>query len=256
MDTLFFILAKLVGALIRVETWIVLALVLIVLAQLLHRRRLALAFSAATIAALLTLGVLPLGDLLLRPIESVYPANPNLARVDGIIVLGGGEDTRAADFWGQAQVNEGGDRYLAALELARRFPQARLMFTGGSGALLLGSAEAAMAEQVFRAQGIAPERLLLEGQARNTAENARLSLKLAAPTSGEVWVLVTSAFHMQRAMRSFEAAGWSGLIAYPVDYRTAAFRDGIGWDLARNLAVLNTAIKEQVGQLAYRLTSR
>jgi hypothetical protein len=57
-------------------------------------------------------------------------------------------------------------------------------------------------------------------------------------------------------MRSFEAAGWTGVAAYPVDYRTAAFRDGIGWDLAGNVAVLNTAIKEQVGQLAYRLTGR
>lgn len=254
MDTLFFILAKLLVALIRVETWIVLALALIVLAQLTHRRHLAL--SAATLAALLTLCVLPLGDLLLRPIESAYPANPNLTRVDGIIVLGGGGNMQAADFWGQAQLSAAGGRYLAALDLARRFPRARLLFTGGSGALLQGSAEAAMAGQVFRAQGIAPERLLLEGQARNTAENARLSLRLAAPTPGEVWVLVTSAFHMPRAMRSFKAAGWSGLTAYPTDHRTAAFRDGVGWDLARNLSVLNTAIKELVGQLAYRLTSR
>ena len=171
---------------IRSETWITLALGLTLLAQLLQRRRLALALSATTLAALLTLGVLPLGDLLLQPIERAYPANPILTRVDGIILLGGGEDTREAAFWGQAQVNASGDRYLAALALARRFPEARLLFTGGSGSLrdLLGSgsAEAAMAEQVFRDQGIAPERRLLEGQARNTAENARLSWALAAPT--------------------------------------------------------------------------
>lgn len=249
-------MSKLVGALIRVETWIVISLALIVLAQL----RRSLALSVTTLAALLTLGILPMGDLLLQPIERAYPANPTLTRVDGIILLGGSEDTRVADFWGQAQVNEGGDRYLAALALARRFPQARLLFTGGSGALrdLIGSGgtEAAMAGQIFRDQGIAPERLLLEDQARNTAENARLSLALAAPTRGEVWVLVTSAFHMPRAMRSFAQAGWTGLKAYPVDYRTSAFRDGIGWDLAANIAVLNIAIKEQVGQFAYRLTSR
>ena len=260
MDTIFFLLAKLVGALIRVETWIVIALALIVLAQLLQRRRLALALSASTLLTLLTLGILPLGDLLLQPIERAYPANPTLTRVDGIIVLGGGEAARVAAFWRQTQVNEAGDRYVAALALARRFPRSQVLFTGGSGALrdLLGpgSAEATMAAEVFREQGIAPDRLLLEGQARNTAENARLSLALAAPAPGEVWVLVTSAFHMPRAMRSFEAAGWTGVVAYPVDYRTAAFRDGMGWDLAGNLAVLNTAIKEQVGQLGYRLTGR
>jgi hypothetical protein len=57
-------------------------------------------------------------------------------------------------------------------------------------------------------------------------------------------------------MRSFEAAGWTGLVVWPVDYRTAQFTDDIGWDLTGNLQVLNTAIREQVGQLAYRLTGR
>ncbi len=260
MDTLFFVLAKLVGVLIRVETWIVLALALSVLAQLRQRRRRALALDLTTLLTLLALGILPLGDLSLQPLERTYPASPTLTRVDGIVVLGGGEDTQVAAFWGQTQLNEAGDRYVAALALARQFPQAQVLFTGGSGALrdLLGpgSVEAGMAADVFRAQGIAPERLLLEGQARNTAENARLSLALASPAPGEVWLLVTSAFHMPRAMHSFAKAGWTGVVAFPVDYRSAAFRDGIGWDLAGNLAVLNTAIKEQVGQLSYRLLGR
>ncbi len=69
-------------------------------------------------------------------------------------------------------------------------------------------------------------------------------------------MLVTSASHMTRAMRSFEAAGWTGLIAYPVDYRTGSFRDGMGWDLVGHLEILNAAIRAQVGQLAYRLTGR
>ena len=113
-----------------------------------------------------------------------------------------------------------------------------------------------MAGRFFRDQGVAPERLLLEGQSRNTAENARLSLDLAAPAPHETWVLVTSAFHMPRAMRSFEAAGWTGLVPWPVDYRTSAFTDGVGWNLTRNLQVLNTAIRERVGQVAYRLSGR
>jgi uncharacterized SAM-binding protein YcdF (DUF218 family) len=260
MDTLFFVTAKLVSALIRVDTWIVLILALIVLALVLERRRLALRLSAGAFVVLLTLSLLPLGDLLLQPLEASYPVNPELSRVDGIIVLGGGEVARISEFWGQPQLNEAGDRYTAALALARQFPQAQLLFTGGSGALRDlaggGSVEAEMAGAFFLGQGVASGRLLLEGKSRNTAENARLSLALSAPAPGEVWVLVTSAFHMPRAMRSFEAAGWTGVVAYPVDYRTASFRDGIGWDLVGNLAVLNTAIKEQVGQLAYRLTGR
>jgi len=260
MDTIFFIASKLIGALLRPDTWVIIALGLIVLALLTQRRRIALWISSVTLAALSALAILPLGDLMLQPIERSYPAQPPLGRVDGIIVLGGGEDARASAYWDQIQLNEGGERYTAALALARQFPEARVLFTGGSGTLRdvagTSTSEANMAGQFFRDQGIAPDRLLLEGQSRNTAENARLSLAVASPAAGETWVLVTSAFHMPRAMRSFEMAGWSGLLPWPVDYRTASFADGIGWNLTRNLQVLNTAIREQVGQIAYRLSGR
>jgi len=260
MDTIFFIASKLIGALLRPDTWIILALAGVILAVVLNRRRLALWVGTITLNLLIVLAILPLGDLLLQPIERSFPAQPVLDQVDGIVVLGGGEDARASAFWGQTQLNEGGERYTAALELAERFPEARLLFTGGSGALrdLAGTqtSEADMAGRFFRDQGVAPARLLLEGQSRNTAENARLSLALAAPKPGETWLLVTSAFHMPRAMRSFEAAGWTGLVPWPVDYRTSAFAGGIGWNLTRNLQVLNTAIREQVGQIAYRLSGR
>ncbi len=67
---------------------------------------------------------------------------------------------------------------------------------------------------------------------------------------------MTNAFHMPRAMRSFKDAGWTGLVSWPVDYRTYALTDGVGWNLTKNLQVLNTAIREQVGQIAYRLSGR
>ena len=233
---------------------------MIVLALMMKRRRLALWTGSVTLALLVALAVLPFGNLLLQPIERTYPARPQPDRVDRIIVLVGGGDARSSAYWGQMQLNEGGDRFTVALALARNFPQARVLFTGGSGALrdLSGAAtsEAEMAERFFRDQGLTPERLLLEARSRNTAENARLSLALAAPAPGETWVLVTSAFHMPRAMRSFETAGWPGLVPWPVDYRTSSFTDGIGWNLTRNLQVLDTAIREQIGQLAYRLSGR
>ncbi len=260
MDTVFFIAAKLVGAFLRLDTWILISLMGIVLALLRQRHRLALGISAATLVALLTLSIFPLGSLLLQSIEERYPANPSLSRVDGIIVLGGGEDLRASSYWRQIQFNEGGDRFAAGLSLARRFPKAKLLFAGGSGALrdLAGPtvSEASIAEQFFLDHGIRPDRLLLEGRSRNTAENARFSLELAAPDDTQTWVLVTSAFHMPRAMRSFETAGWSDLVAWPVDYRTSWFAGQIGWDLTRNMQILHIAIREHIGQLVYQVSGR
>ena len=108
----------------------------------------------------------------------------------------------------------------------------------------------------FVSLGIDPDQITWEDQSRNTAENARFSNEVAAPTSGETWVLVTSAFHMGRALASFNAAEWGEIIPNPVDFRTRSFIDGIGWNLAGNLEVLNIAIKEWVGRLAYRVTGQ
>ncbi|MFZ5965206.1 YdcF family protein [Thalassococcus sp. BH17M4-6] len=260
MDTVFFVVAKLAGALLRPDTWIVIAVAGTVLLLLKKRHRLALVTSGVTVAVLLIVGIFPLGSLLLQPVERTYPANPPLSQVDGIIVLGGGEDIGASLYWDQPQLNEGGDRYVAGLALARRFPEARLLFAGGSGALRdvagMRVSEASVAEQLFRAQGIAADRLLLEDRSRNTAENARLGLELAAPAEDETWVLVTSAFHMPRAMQSFRSAGWPDLVAWPVDYRTSRFVDGIGWNLSGNMQILGIAVREHVGRLAYRLSGR
>ncbi|GAA6201298.1 YdcF family protein [Aquicoccus sp. SU-CL01552] len=260
MDTLFFVISKLVGFLIRPESWIIAAVALTTLAIAVNRRRLALATGGLTLVFLLTLSILPLGEMLLRPIESEFPVDPPLVHVDGIIVLGGAEDARATAAWGQPQLNEGAERFTAALALARRFPEARVLFTGGSSALrsLIGKSdrEATVAARFFATQGLIRDRLILEGRSRNTAENAKLSLKLVNPDPDQTWVLVTSAFHMKRAMRSFANAGWAGLVPYPVDFRTGKVASGIGWNLARNLTVLNTAIKENIGLMAYRFAGK
>lgn len=93
--------------------WIVLALAVVVLAVVLNRRRLTLWVGSITLTVLIALTIFPLGDLLLRPVDRTYQAEPSLGQVNGIIFLGGGEDARASAFWGQMQLNEGGERYTA-----------------------------------------------------------------------------------------------------------------------------------------------
>ncbi|MGM0583338.1 MAG: YdcF family protein [Pseudomonadota bacterium] len=262
MDTLFFIASKLVWALIRPETLLILLLAAGLLALQFGRRRLAFASLAASLGGFVIIALFPLGDALLAPLEARYPPEPEIAgAVVGIVVLGGGEDARAAQRWGQPAVNETGERFLAAIALAGRFPQARVLFTGGSGALMGSeSREARVAERILTSAGIEEERLLLEHRSRNTAENAQLSLKLLAEAEGGMgqgaWLLVTSAFHMPRAVASFCAAGWREIVPWPVDFRSGAGSLAPSWDLAGHLAVLNTAVKERVGLLAYRVTGR
>jgi len=53
---------------------------------------------------------------------------------------------------------------------------------------------------LFESLGVDKSRLLMERSSRNTEENAKFSKVLAAPKSGERWWLVTSAYHMPRAL--------------------------------------------------------
>lgn len=258
MDTLFFILAKFVGVALKIETLLVLLALLLTWAVRRDRHSLARCTSVCLLLLIGGIGVFPLGDLLLRRLEVTPTALEDGEPIDGIIVLGGSEDVAASIASGQAQLGEGADRHIATLALARRYPEARILFAGGSGRLrdVNGAevSEAAIAEQIYLGQGIMPYRLLFESRSRNTSENARLARALVEPQAGERWVLITSAFHMPRALRSFEAAGWSGLISYPTDYRTRLWSDGLGWNFGRNLQVLNTALSEWAGRAAYART--
>lgn len=224
------------------------------------RPRLARWSGRVTLVALLAVGIFPIGDILLRPLEAEFPPRAAPEQIDGIVVLGGVEDQRATAAWGEPQLNEAAERLTAAAALAIVHPEARLVFSGGSGRLrstVLGQPDIpSVAVDFFVSLGIDPGRITWEDQSRNTAENAWFSYEVAAPASGETWVLVTSAFHMGRALASFDAAGWREIIPHPVDYRTGSFNDGIGWNLSGNLEVLNIAIKEWVGRVAYRLTGR
>ena len=260
MDTAFFILSKLVGLALQIETWLALGMALSLLGGVLARPRLARWSGGITLAALLLVSMFPIGELLLRPLEAEFPPRAAPEQIDGIVVLGGVEDPRATASWGQPQLNAAAERITAAAALAIQHPNARLVFSGGSGRLrdtVVGRPDIpSVAVDVFVSLGIDPGQVTWEDQSRNTAENARFTYEFVGPASGETWVLVTSAFHMGRALSSFEAAGWGTMTPYPVDYRSGSFSKGIGWNLAGNLEVLNIAIKEWVGRFAYQVSGR
>ncbi len=206
----------------------------------------------------LALMLLQPGAALLWLLENHFPANPPLpAQVDGIIVLGGAVDPLRSRERAQVNVNDSGERLLEFARLAQRFPQARLVFTGGSGdPFQQDLKEAALMPPLLQALGVDPARVLFEDQSRTTFENARLSRPLAQVGPGETWVLVTSARHMPRAVASFRAAGWP-VIAWPADFRTDPVFDWQpGLDLVRTLGSLEAGLYEWAGLTWYRLSGK
>lgn len=200
-----------------------------------------------------------LGYVLLRPLEAAFavPALPP-ANVDGIIVLGGGMDSEINEARGGYELNRAGDRFSEALRLARVYPAAKVLVTGGIGDLdQQGEPEAVAAQRFFAAMGIDAERILVEPRARNTEENAQFSRALVAPGPGETWLLVTSAYHMPRAVGLFRRADFP-VVPWPVDFRGTG-SEGFAVTThqpAENLTVTTLALREWIGLMAYRLTGK
>src|SRR5437868_3324059 len=165
-------------------------------------------------------GLSPLGNALILPLEERFPPwDSARGAPTGIISLGGALDTVVSEPRGEVALNEAAERMTAIAELARRYPDARIVFSGGSGRIIYdGVTEASLAARLFASFGIAKERVVLEDRSRDTDENARFTKELVQPKPSERWLLVTSAYHMPRAIGVFRAAGFP-VEAYPVDYR-------------------------------------
>ena len=215
--------------------------------------------AVATLILLTLSAFSPLGNLLLYPLESRFPAwDPSRGAPDGIIVLGGSVDTDLSAAHHTPVVAYAADRMLAPADLARRYPKARIVFTGGTSNLIATEArEADYSAPILENLGIPKERVILERDSRNTWENAIFTKQMVAPKPGERWLLVTSAFHMPRSMGIFRKAGFD-VEAYPVDWRMGG-RDEL-FAFTRNgregLEKTDVAMREWIGLVAYRVMGR
>jgi uncharacterized SAM-binding protein YcdF (DUF218 family) len=215
--------------------------------------------ATAGLIGLALLGLSPLGNILILPLEQRFPAWNDAGRPpDGIIVLGGAIIPDISAARDNVALDKAAERVTAGAALALRYPQAKVVYSGGTNELFFRSgSEAVSAVRLFQSLGIPPERIIAEEQSRNTVENAVFSRLLAMPQPGERWILITSAYHMPRAIGVFRAAGFP-VEAYPVDWRTRgpgdAFRpfESVG----RGLERADTAVHEWVGLLVYWLTGR
>lgn len=215
--------------------------------------------AVATLLVLALAAFSPLGNLLLYPLESRFPAwDGSRGAPDGIIVLGGSVDTDLSAAHRMPVVRNAADRMLAPAELARRYPEARIVFTGGNANLVANDAkEADYSVPILESLGIAKQRLIVERNSRNTWENAVFTRELVQPKPGERWLLVTSAYHMPRSMGIFRKAGFR-VEAYPVDWRMGGREDlfaftNVGAD---GLDRTEVAMREWIGLVAYRLMGR
>ncbi len=240
------------------STLIVLFLLLALILSFTRRRWLGRTALLMALALLLVSTFTTFGYWLITPLESRFerPAEP--ARIDGIVILGGGMDGEVNTTRGGWELNRSGDRMVEGVRLALRYPDAKVLFAGGASILAPGQeSEALAARRMLIDFGIAPERIVLDEKSLNTEENARFAKELAGDTAGQTWLLVTSAFHMPRAVGLFRSVDFP-VVPWPADY-LASGAEGLRFkpdQSTENLAVTTIALKEWIGLAAYHWTGR
>lgn len=253
-----FYLSKVAWWLLKPATVFFLLLLIGVLLTILGRRS-GVFILVASVCAMVIVTAVPIGPWLLQTLEDRF-ARPQMEEVlrapEGIIVLGGSLNPGLGTDRKEISVNGAVERLLAFAALAQRYPQAKLVFTGGSGDPFdQKNREADIARKLLPRLGLQNRSIIYERDSRNTFENAQFSMKLAKPKAGERWILVTSARHMPRAVGVFRKAGWP-VIPYPVDYVTPRRIGWLRWPGIGQLGALNAAAKEWGGLTVYYLTGR
>ncbi|MBI1244283.1 MAG: YdcF family protein [Alphaproteobacteria bacterium] len=257
-DALFF-LSKLIGPLSDPRTTLFATLAAGILMLWTPWRRIGRALASLTIVSAIALSAAPIGPLAVGWIENRIPPPEQLPQqVDGIVVLGGDVNSRMLRL---RPVSPGHDstRLIAFADLSRHYPNAKLVFSGGSGQVLdRTDTDSDGARRLLPILGVDTTRVIFEDKSRNTFENARFSLDIAQPKPEETWLLVTSAFHMPRSLSTFRQAGWK-IVPYPVGYMTApdaAFEWQFPTSFDGRLFYLAVAARELVGYAYYFVTGR
>jgi uncharacterized SAM-binding protein YcdF (DUF218 family) len=207
--------------------------------------------------AVFLVGLLPVGRWMLLPLENLFPPE-KLARIDGILLLAGDEDPYLTEARHQASVDISARRHMVFAALARDYPNAQLVFSGGNNALMpVGTlTNADVARMAMQELGLSAEKVIYENASQNTYENAVFSARRVRPQPDQNWLLVTSANHMPRALLTFRKAGWNVYPA-PAGYHTApddsAFLD---FNLMKHMQEMHTAFYEYGGLLTYKILGR
>ena len=205
-------------------------------------------------------GFSPLGNWLLYPLEQRFPPwDSGRGAPDGIVVLGGGIETDVSAGHGAAAFSSSAARIIAAAALAHRYPNVRIVYSGGNANLVSDDAakEADYAVVVFESLGVSRDRVISERTSRNTFENAEFSKSVAAPKNGERWLLLTSAYHMPRSMGVFRKVGFD-VEPYPADWRVGGAADLVNFSVRSIEALGRTelALREWMGLVAYRISGK
>ena len=199
------------------------------------------------------LATAPVAELLVRPLERGFSI-PRSPRGDVIVLLGGGIHDRVPDLTGRGTPS--GDTLARLVTAARAYRTLHLPVLVSGGKVFAGKTPEAEVDKRFLTDlGVPAEMVITEGKSRDTRENAQNCQEILQRRGFRNPLLVTSAYHMQRAVAAFEKEGVK-VTPLPAQFIVFPEKTYMWADLLPDAGALNTsasALREYIGILSYRL---
>ena len=183
----------------------------------------------------------------------IRSSESSIGKADGIVVLSGMVRTIKGDSGLVYEWNEASDRIFSGINLMNKGKAPLLILTGGKLPWSIGKPEGEHLNEIAILQGISADKIQVTEDVQNTDQEAKAIAKLLNQIDPKI-ILVTSAFHMPRAKKVFEAAGFV-VSPFPVDFLTSADRMSL-IDLipsAEAFKKTSFVIRELIGRLYYEL---
>ncbi|MBB3461228.1 YdcF family protein [Rhizobium sp. BK377] len=233
-------------------------LALSVLLMLFSFRRLAIAAGLVSLALVFVSFYTTAGALIVQELEDRFPRPAAPADAACVIVLGGGIATKVDGVRGGYNLDDAADRYIEAVRLAGVYPNARIIMSGGDGSLTGGNVkEAVVIRRMFDDFHIDPARVEYDAESRDTYENAINTRAILQRLNLDHCLLLTSGFHMPRAVAIFRNLGMN-VTPWVADYRTTG-KQGLRLSAGHpidNADLLTTGLREWIGIVAYYFAGR
>jgi uncharacterized SAM-binding protein YcdF (DUF218 family) len=195
-------------------------------------------------------------DTLISKLEGAHEVPTDISKFHGVVVLGGAFSSGRARGTILPALSCSAERMTEAVPLMKENPHLQLLFAGGDARLVGASEpESDNARNFFERMEVDASRVRFESKSRNTFENAMNAFEVAGADNTKPWLLLTSAWHMPRALATFQKAGWN-VTPYPVDHYAPNEINPFDFSVSGGLESWQLLIREVVGGLIYKLLGR
>tara|TARA_Y100000588_G_scaffold381706_1_gene467840 strand:- start:237 stop:1019 length:783 start_codon:yes stop_codon:yes gene_type:complete len=198
-------------------------------------------------------GILPTGSYLNYLLEKDFHDTIILPKkVDGILILSGASNPNLTKEYNKISLNDSAERLTESIILINKYPNAKIIFSGGSGSLNPDAIGHSYAVKLFFENlNINLKNIIFENKSRNTYENILFSKNKAKPQSNEIWIVITSAFHLKRTLNIAKKLEWN-LLPYPTDFKQSKkFEWKISFNFLNNFLTFQNSSHEWMGLAAY-----